>query len=223
MTHLATELKAINMALYPSWASRSLLQSKPFSPRSPIQSNSLLVVNPLRSVCRSVQDASILLQSLFSLPLPLFTVDMSISLDCNAHPLPIPVRSIEKGLRENGVSMSFYGRCLFFRCSPDSRRVLLPPFFSLQTNEEKCRVSVFTIRTIIAREDGEIVIYKRLFSPTRLRDKNRLIYDVHLSGRWIRQERDHVQVVPWTRVQQVQPTILHYERIDRFLVCLESP
>ena len=164
MTHLATELKAINMALYPSWASRSLLQSKPFSPRSPIQSNSLLVVNPLRSVCRSVQDASILLQSLFSLPLPLFTVDMSISLDCNAHPLPIPVRSIEKGLRENGVSMSFYGRCLFFRCSPDLRRVLLPPFFSLQTNEEKCRVSVFTIRTIIAREDGEIVIYKRLFS-----------------------------------------------------------
>ena len=109
MTHLATELKAINMALYPSWASRSLLQSKPFSPRSPIQSNSLLVVNPLRSVCRSVQDASILLQSLFSLPLPLFTVDMSISLDCNAHPF-VPSR-------KDSARMEFRCRSMVVVCS----------------------------------------------------------------------------------------------------------
>ena len=223
MTHVASELRHINSSLYPSWASRSLLQTKPFSPRSRKLVHSPLVGNPLQSLYKDVQESRILLKNIFSLPLPLFTVDYSISLDCRIHPLPIPIRSIERGLRENGVSMSFYARCLLFRCSSDSRLTLLPPFFSLQTYEENYKVSVFTIRTVIAREEDETVIYKRLFSPKRLRDKNKLIYDVHQSGRWIRQERDHVQVVPWSRVQQVYPSILHYERIDRSFVCSKSP
>ncbi|KAK8806306.1 hypothetical protein WA171_007390 [Blastocystis sp. BT1] len=205
MKKLEKELAAVNEYLFRMWAGRSIdKSSEPFN----------ILTNPLCCIA-SISDATNLHQySLYSIPLPICTVDKTLTLNQTLVPLSVPYLSIEQGLRMIDYPISSFGRCLILRCESDERNYSIPPFFSLQSTSDNMKVVLYSIRTVVCREKDTVVVYKRLFHPMWKKSQSRRIYDVHSIGQWVRQEADSIQEVSWRQVQRLCPLAIHYEKIE---------
>lgn len=178
-----------------------------------------LVTNPLCSTASISDSVSLRQCSLYSIPLPISTVDHSFTLNQTFVPLHIPCLSIENGLRMLPYSISSFGRCLILQCVSTEWNWTLPPFFSLQSPSDERKVAIYSIRTVVCREKDAVVVYKRLFHSAWKKSLSKRIYDVHSVGQWIRQEADSVQEVSWRQVQRLCPLAIHYEMMEHWSVC----
>ena len=221
MKKLEKELAAVNEYLFRMWAGRSIdKSSQPFNICRRSFTFWILVTNPLCCIA-SISDATNLHQySLYSIPLPICTVDKTLTLNQTLVPLSVPYLSIEQGLRMIDYPISSFGRCLILRCESDERNYSIPPFFSLQSTSDNMKVVLYSIRTVVCREKDTMVVYKRLFHPMWKKSQSRRIYDVHSIGQWVRQEADSIQEVSWRQVQRLCPLAIHYEKIEHWIVCL---
>lgn len=179
------------------------------------------MINPLRSLSNRLVSSTLQQSLLYSIPLPVYTISQTFTLNQTLVSLKVPYLSIEQGLRMNSYNISSFGRCLILKCEPEDWNCTLPPFFPLQTTSERSGVSLYSIRTVVCRENGILIVYKRLFRALWKKSQSRRIYDVHSSGQWIRQESDSVQEVSWKRVQHLCPLVLHYEKIEHYICFLD--
>ena len=173
----------------------------------------VIVTNPLQSIVFSPTDSPLLLSSVFSLPLQCVPIkNIAFKSLMEVIELPSTTLSIEQGIKSEGLSISSIGRCLLLQCKSFSfiTPMELPFFFPMHCNDNMRHISkIYTIRMVIANQGERMIIYKRLFPSRRV--KQRIIYDVRASGRWIKQDGESVQEVDWRDVRMVCPLLLQYE------------